>query len=160
MLLNGHSQDLKINDPSEEDGKELFWVRMRLLEIAVEILWRGNSLAIVRAHLININTRNTKVQKLRNAKIQHDPSDVGIAVEILRRGNSLAIVRTHYNKPRQSITPAIPAATPAQHFPQWTKVCKFWLSKISKHVLTILSFLHLVDAVLVEDDCRPEIYVP
>ena len=104
-------------------------VRMLLLEIAVEILWRGNSLAIVRAHLINIDTRNTKVQKLRNAKIQYDPSDVGIAVEILRRGNSLAIVRTHYNKPRQSITPAIPVATPAQHFPQWLKVCKFLPSK-------------------------------
>ena len=36
-----------------------------------------------------------------------------IAVEILWRGNSLAIVWPQYNKPPQSITPAILAATQA-----------------------------------------------
>ena len=69
------------------------------------------------------------MQKYKNTELQNDPSDVDIAVEILRRGNSLAIVRTQYNKPRQSITPATPAATLAQHFPQWTKLCRFLLTK-------------------------------
>ena len=38
-----------------------------------------------------------------------------IAVEILWRGNSLAIVWPQYNKPPQSITPAILAATQARN---------------------------------------------